>query len=223
MTVDRRRAAQRSPAVWRAADFADPAEWTIELTDDERDEIVAATERAVAAGRTIDDLGVDDFPLPDACGTSRRRGRAAQRRARVPAAARLPHRPSRSRRGRARVRRARAPSRHARRPGRARHAARPRPRRRRGPHRSRAFASTARDARQDFHTDGADLVGLLCLQRAESGGESRIASSAAVYNEMLAPPTRPGRRALRAVLLGPQRRAVAKARIRSSRCPSSAT
>jgi hypothetical protein len=40
-------------------------------------------------------------------------------------------------------------------------------------------------ARQDFHTDGADLVGLLCLQRAVSGGESRIASSAAVYNEIL--------------------------------------
>ena len=40
-------------------------------------------------------------------------------------------------------------------------------------------------ARQDFHTDGSDLVGLLCLQRAASGGESRIASSATVYNELL--------------------------------------
>jgi hypothetical protein len=39
--------------------------------------------------------------------------------------------------------------------------------------------------RQDFHTDGADLVGLLCLQRAARGGESKIASSYAVYNEML--------------------------------------
>jgi hypothetical protein len=39
--------------------------------------------------------------------------------------------------------------------------------------------------RQDFHTDGADLVGLLCLQKARSGGESKIASSYAVYNEML--------------------------------------
>ena len=40
--------------------------------------------------------------------------------------------------------------------------------------------------RQDFHTDGADLVGLLCLRRAMSGGESKIASSYAVYNAMLA-------------------------------------
>jgi len=40
-------------------------------------------------------------------------------------------------------------------------------------------------ARQDFHTDGSDIVGLLCLQRAKSGGQSRIASSLAVYNEIL--------------------------------------
>jgi hypothetical protein len=39
--------------------------------------------------------------------------------------------------------------------------------------------------RQDFHTDGADIVGLLCLQSAKHGGESRIASSATVYNRIL--------------------------------------
>jgi hypothetical protein len=39
--------------------------------------------------------------------------------------------------------------------------------------------------RQDFHTDGADIVGLLCLRRSLSGGESRIASAAAVYNRIL--------------------------------------
>jgi len=39
--------------------------------------------------------------------------------------------------------------------------------------------------RQDFHTDGSDIVGLLCLHKARSGGESRIASSYAVYNEIL--------------------------------------
>ncbi len=35
------------------------------------------------------------------------------------------------------------------------------------------------------HTDAADFVGLLCLQRAKSGGLSRIASSVAVFNELL--------------------------------------
>jgi hypothetical protein len=36
-------------------------------------------------------------------------------------------------------------------------------------------------AEQDFHTDGADVIGLLCLQGAKSGGESRIVSSVRVY------------------------------------------
>lgn len=35
------------------------------------------------------------------------------------------------------------------------------------------------------HTDTADVVGLLCLQAAKSGGLSRIVSSVAVYNELL--------------------------------------
>ncbi|HAD85724.1 MAG TPA: hypothetical protein DCG48_00030 [Rhodospirillaceae bacterium] len=37
-----------------------------------------------------------------------------------------------------------------------------------------------------FHCDGMDLVSLLCLQPSMSGGESQIASSMAVYNEILA-------------------------------------
>ena len=40
-------------------------------------------------------------------------------------------------------------------------------------------------AEQDFHTDGADIIGLLCLQAAKSGGVSRIVSSAAIYNRLL--------------------------------------
>jgi hypothetical protein len=39
-------------------------------------------------------------------------------------------------------------------------------------------------AEQDFHTDGADVIGLLCLRGAKSGGESRIVSSITVYNEI---------------------------------------
>ena len=40
--------------------------------------------------------------------------------------------------------------------------------------------------RQGFHCDGSDLVGLLCLKPAKTGGQSKIASSMAVYNQMLA-------------------------------------
>jgi hypothetical protein len=37
-----------------------------------------------------------------------------------------------------------------------------------------------------FHCDAADVVGLLCLRTARSGGASRIASSVAVWNAILA-------------------------------------
>jgi hypothetical protein len=40
-------------------------------------------------------------------------------------------------------------------------------------------------AEQDFHTDGADIIGLLCLHTSKSGGESRIVSSVSVFNEVV--------------------------------------
>jgi hypothetical protein len=40
--------------------------------------------------------------------------------------------------------------------------------------------------RQTFHTDSADVVGLLCLQTAKSGGLSALVSSITLYNEMRA-------------------------------------
>lgn len=43
--------------------------------------------------------------------------------------------------------------------------------------------STTR-AEQDFHTDAADIIGLLCLHQSKSGGVSRIVSSVTVYNEI---------------------------------------
>jgi len=38
--------------------------------------------------------------------------------------------------------------------------------------------------RQTFHTDSCDVVGLLCLQTAKSGGLSSLVSSTAIFNEM---------------------------------------
>jgi len=38
--------------------------------------------------------------------------------------------------------------------------------------------------RQTFHTDSSDIVGLLCLQTARSGGQSALVSSVTLYNEM---------------------------------------
>jgi len=45
------------------------------------------------------------------------------------------------------------------------------------------------NARQTFHTDSADVVGLLCLREAMEGGDSLLVSTASVYNAMRA--TRP--------------------------------
>ena len=40
-------------------------------------------------------------------------------------------------------------------------------------------------AAQPFHTDSADIVGLLCVKNAACGGESQVVSTAAVYNELV--------------------------------------
>jgi len=37
----------------------------------------------------------------------------------------------------------------------------------------------------DYHCDAADVVGLLCLKKAKSGGQSRIVSSVTVFNELV--------------------------------------
>src|ERR1700676_1393262 len=41
-------------------------------------------------------------------------------------------------------------------------------------------------AAQSLHVDRCDVVGLLCMKKAKSGGLSRVVSSIRVYNEMLA-------------------------------------
>jgi len=39
--------------------------------------------------------------------------------------------------------------------------------------------------RQTFHTDSADVVGLLCLKKAQQGGASLLVSTETLYNEMM--------------------------------------
>ena len=41
-------------------------------------------------------------------------------------------------------------------------------------------------ARQTFHTDSTDIVGLVCLKTAKSGGESMLVSAMSIYNEIRA-------------------------------------
>lgn len=182
MTPDRQPV--RSAAVWQPGDIVDPSEWMIELTGDERDEIVAATRAASAAGATISTITRDLFPLATLA------ERAVEWSARLNVG-----------RGFLLLRRfpvdllddAETELAYM---GLGTHLGTPV-----GQDKDATLLGHVRDegverhdpsvrfyrtrGRQDFHTDGADLVGLLCLQRARSGGQSRIASSAAVYNEML--------------------------------------
>jgi hypothetical protein len=37
----------------------------------------------------------------------------------------------------------------------------------------------------DYHSDGADVIGLMCLRKARSGGLSCVANAVAIYNELV--------------------------------------
>ena len=174
----------RSAAVWQPGDIADAAEWTVELGDDEREEIVSATRAAMAAGLTPSTIDRDGFALP----TLSRRALEWSEQLNVGRGFLLLRRFPIDRLDDAETELAYL--------GLGAHLGTPV-----GQDKDATLLGHVRDegverhdpsvrlyrtkGRQDFHTDGADLVGLLCLQRARSGGESRIASSAAVYNEML--------------------------------------
>jgi len=174
-----------SDAAWRAADVHDPAAWTTHLTELERDEIALAAERAADARHTPTSLTVDDFPVPrladrfnmwaDELNTGRgfllirnfpvdTLSEPAVELAYVGLGLHLGTPVSQDAHGSllGHVRDERVER------------------------DSPAVRLYRTNQRQDFHTDGADLVGLLCLHRAKTGGESRIASAYAVYNEMLA-------------------------------------
>lgn len=172
-----------SPAVWHPGEL-DDADWTVVLTDAERAEIVEAVRQASAAGATTSSVSAADFPLPTLAPRTLEwsqalndgRGFVLLRRfpvdlldddavelAYVGLGTHLGVAVSQDAEGTLLG--------HVRDEG--------------VPRTDPSVRRYRTRERQDFHTDGADLVGLLCLHRARSGGESRIASSAAVYNELL--------------------------------------
>ena len=171
--------------MWRAADVADAAEWTHVLTPSERTEICGAVAHVTAARSSRATLTREDFPLPelgariDAWAATLHDGRGfvllrgfpvdeltadAVELAYLGLGLHLGTPVSQDAQGTLL--------------GHVRDRGRPRT----GPE-VRLYATAER---QDFHTDGADIIGLLCLQNAMRGGESRIVSAAAVYNEILA-------------------------------------
>lgn len=173
-----------SAAVWHAADVADGTRWTIQLTDEQREEIAQVARRAAAHGRSIATLTSDDAPLPsfgDILGEvvhilADGYGFVLLRRfpvdlltdaetelAYFALGLHLGTPVSQDAAGTllGHVRDERVE--------------------RTGPE-VRLYRTKQR---QDFHTDGADIIGLLCLHAARSGGESKLASSYAVYKAIL--------------------------------------
>ena len=174
-----------SPSVWRPADFADASQWMVTLSAAERDEIVAAVRATARSGVTAATVRREDFPLPalaaKLAGWVRElwagrafvliRGfpvdvlsEAETELAYVGLGLHLGTPVSQNAAGDLLG--------HVRDTGVVRD--------------SPAVRLYATSQRQDFHCDGSDLVGLLCLKAAKTGGESKIVSSMAVYNQMLA-------------------------------------
>ena len=174
---------QEGPAVWRAPDLHD-AEWCVELTDAQRDAIVAATHRAMAQGATVATVTAADFALDgmgdDLAAWTRSiavgRGMLLLRRFPIdllsPEEIELAYAGFGSHFGRTVGQNA---------AGELLTHIRDERLGEFGPH-VRKYRT---NERQDFHCDGADVIGLLCLHTAKEGGESKVVSSLALYNEVL--------------------------------------
>lgn len=172
------------PAVWRTADVADDGSWRIALNSAQRSTIVAAARRAKTDGLTIESLTADSFPLPGMEGAIAgwshmlEAGRGFLLLTDFPIDQLDEHETELAY------------------VGLGAHLGTPV-----GQNAQSELLTHVRDERlpaeagkvrlyrtrerQDFHTDGADIIGLLCLHRAARGGESKIVSSWALYNEML--------------------------------------
>jgi len=177
------RQTQVAPWVWRPGDLR-PDEWCRTLTPAQRGAIVAAARAAVAAGHTPVTLPADGFPLPAlADALAEWSGALADGRGFLllrgfpideltPAEAEVAYVGLGSHLGTPVGQNAAG--------DRLTHI-----RDERLPDTGGKVRLYRTRERQDFHCDGADVIGLLCLHRARTGGESRIVSSGAVYNELL--------------------------------------
>jgi hypothetical protein len=185
MTTSASREPVESAAAWRASDVADSTTWTATLTDTERSEIIEAARSVVAAGRTPTTLEPHDFALStfesrvDGWADQLANGRGFMLLRGFPVDQLTPDETELAYLGLGlHLGTPVSQDAHGTLLGHVRDE--------RVTRTSPAVRLYRTNQRQDFHTDGADLVGLLCLHGAKTGGESRIASSHAVYNELLA-------------------------------------
>ncbi len=175
----------KGAAAWRGAELADSQEWRVRLEPSQVDELDAALAAARATGKPMGELGAADFPLPslgalvDAWRAELDSGRGFVVVSGVPV-----ERWSQSDAEIAFW----CMGLHLGRPGAQNpqgdllgHVTDT------GDDASDPFVRLYRTASNiAYHCDAADVVGLLCLRAARSGGLSRIVSSVSVYNELLA-------------------------------------
>lgn len=172
----------RDATVWRAADFDGPGAWTVELSEAMAAEIETAAAAVVQRDLSYQEIGQDDFPLP-VCAPLFEQVRAELDTGRGFAV--LSGYPVHRHGYRENVAAFCGVSSYLGRIG-AQNA--------KGEtvvdvvdqglpydHASRGYNS---NKRLPFHTDGADIAGLLCLGVSASGGDSLIASASALYNEV---------------------------------------
>lgn len=180
------RQAVEGPSVWTGEELGASTEWCYELSADEVSELEKAAE--ASAGPNLYDTTIDDFPLPTMAGTlagwagELDRGRGFLLIRGLPVERYTEDEATRIYWGI------------------GLHLGIPVPQNGAG-----ALLTHVRDISADpaaadqrnaargynsnaglhYHTDSSDVVGLLCLHPAKSGGVSTIASSAAVHNEIL--------------------------------------
>ncbi|HYB41135.1 MAG TPA: TauD/TfdA family dioxygenase [Candidatus Methylomirabilis sp.] len=171
------------PAAWKASQFGSPADYTIELTPAQLDDIDGAIRGMRAAGLSLEDVDQSHLALPrllpviDEIRRELIEGRGFVVVGRLPV-----ERYSKEELGMAywslgsHLGRGLSQSVMGDRLGHVRDVSREDPN-------ARAYRN-----RQELspHTDLSDLVGLLCLRRAKSGGVSRLTSALAVHNAILA-------------------------------------
>jgi hypothetical protein len=185
MTIPLPRPLVGGPSAWTGADLArQPEKWIYRLSASEVAEIEAATDAAMTTGKTMADVTKDDFPLPgfaatlDAIRGDLLNGMGFILIRGFPTGEHPIARNATTFWGI------------------GRHLGRPVSQNTRGHllghvrdvglvaatnFKARASQSTER---QFYHTDGCDIVGLMCLATAKSGGLSSLVSSMSVYNEM---------------------------------------
>ncbi len=173
----------RGPSAWYGRQMAASTEWLEYLSDAEIDEIDAATQRLVSDGKDIPSIHKKDFPLPTLGPRLRRildeilngrgfvllRGLPVERWSKFESATAFFGLGTYL--GNARSQNAQG------------HVL--------GHVRDLGMSSSdpsvriyQTNERQGYHTDSSDIVGLLCLRSAKSGGYSSLISSVSLYNEM---------------------------------------